>query len=250
MWQTPVTDRTRADVDHAREHRGDPQLHKGAQNFVDWNRLARNMYYVARILEDRGYQIKLTVKANWALGDIPRHSEINQFREDLKQIRRALYAFDGMTWAEFDAQDSNWTQIDARGREASEYFSRNPLPELPYTYYEKINEIERISGVLNDIIQQYGNLYRVSGTFFSGQLSYLPHFIEPHNCEMIWAEWDALDRTWEQIDMERRSASMYFNRCYDPDLEMSWSEWDAASLTWEEIDARNRTATEYFWKRV
>jgi len=252
MWQTPVTDRTQDDVDYAKSNYtlDLPEQFKAAQNHTDWNRFSINLYYLAMILRNRGYQISLRGKPNRTSRDIPPHSEINQYRLDLQQVRRAMFALDGMTWREWDAKGLTWEQIDARSLEAEEYFSNNPIPELPYNHFEKINDIERISDILHEIIQVYGNLFRVSGTFVSGQLSYLPRFIEPHVCDMIWLEWDLMNRTWAQIDAEGRTAEMYFNKCFDPELYMTWAYWDDLDRTWPQIDDEGRTAEQYFWRRI
>lgn len=252
MWQTPVTDRTQDDVDYAKVNYSLdlPEQFKAAQNHTDWNRLSINMYYVANVLTNYGFQIRLNGNPSRGLHDIPSVSEINDYREDLKTIRHALHSFDSYTWEEFDMLDQTWDELDDRGLEASEYFSRHPIPELPYNYFEKINIIEEISLALYEVVQAYGNLFRVSGTFASGQLSYLPRFIEPHVCDMIWLEWDLMDRTWDEIDAEERTADVYFNKCFDPELDMTWDDWDELDRTWQEIDDENRTAEQFFWRRI
>lgn len=256
MWITPVTDRTLNDVEYARsvDRKNMPELLKGIQNYSDWNRLAINMYHLAGILENYGHQITLRVKANWKSGDaaagvpadVPKRSDIDQFRQDLKRLRRALYPFDNYTWEEWHGR--TWTELDTMDLDSSEYFSKHPLPELPYTHYEKINEIERISGVLEEIVQTYGNLFRVSGTFSSGQLSYLPRFIEPHDCAMRWIDFDLMNRTWAEVDDEQRTAELFFNKCHDPYNQMMWSEWNTLNRMWAQIDAEGRTAQDYFRK--
>lgn len=250
MWQTPVTDRTQDDVDYAREHRNEQSVLIGAQNYTDWNRLTRNMAYIANALNDYGYGINITCRCTWYPGDIPRVHEIEAVRDNLNTLRHALYGFYGKTWAEWMEPGYTWAELDAQGKTAIDYFSTRSMPDLPYTQYLKINNLEEWTRDLNNLIGEINGRFRVSGTFASGQLSYLPRFIQPHNCDMIWAEWDSYDRTWAQIDAEGRAANVYFNKCFEPEIYMDWQYWDDLDRTWAQIDAEGRTAQDYFRKDI
>lgn len=249
MWTAPVTNRTLEDVEYARAHRNDDTLHKGAQNFSDWNRLAVNMYHLAELLENYGYVLTLRVRPNWKPGEIPYVREIDRFRIDLQQLRRAVYLFNSYTVAEWEGLGQTCAEIDARGRMAVEYYSKQPVPDLPYTHFEKINEIEKISGWLEETIAAIKKLYRPAGTFSAGQLSCLPRFVEPHRCDMTVLDFNLLYRTVEEMREENRTARQFYDKCFDPWANMTVQEFNDLNRTVAEIDAENRTASEYYRRR-
>ena len=210
MWLPPVTDRTQQDVDFAKENRNRPYLLKGAQNYTDWNRISRNLYYLADVLDRRGFTIRLDGRQDWTVGGLWKTSDICNYREDLKQIRNAFRPFGEDTWDTIHARDFTWEQVNARELETTEYFSFIPIPELPYTHYEKINEFERLTALLESILERYGQSYQVSGTFGSGQVAYLPHLVEPDTHDMMWMEWDFAQQTWRQMKQKGTNAKNYF----------------------------------------
>lgn len=253
MWIEPVFNRTQDDVDYAKANYSLdlPEQFKAAQNYSDWNRLIGNMHHLAELLKDHGHTIELSTRefgrytvAEWnalgrtvtaidarnrtastyyedqnigryRLGDIPFTHEIQMVQDDLGKLRYALFAMMNYTVAEWESKGQAVAEINARGRTAQEFYSRLPVPRLPYTHFQKINDIEEITLALRNIIDSIKHLYRVSGTFQSGQLSYLPRFVEyeiPEPEFMTVAEFNALRRTVLEIRAEERTAADFFRR--------------------------------------
>lgn len=247
MWKAPVTDRTQDDVDYARQHAGEAEPCKGAQNSGDWNRLAQNLCHIAGALESQGYDVPLPLRATWPRGYIPRERGVIALRDALFALRYQLPALGGKTWAEWEGR--SWGELEAEGRFAGDYFASMALPELPYTQYEKVNLLEEWTRRLYLLAGQLPGCFRVAGTLASGQVAVLPRYITLRDCRMMWAEWEAPERSWAEIDAEGRGARLYFDRCYDPDNAMTAAEWDALGRRWVEIDREDRKAEDYF-KRV
>ena len=117
MWITPVTDRTRADVDYARLNRNSPESLKGMRNYTDLQRIANNLRYLRDVLMGYGYTVpELTCRDDWGVGDVPRRADIEKFKADVSAIRATG----------FIAEDTP------------------QVPDLPYLHYQKLNDIERI----------------------------------------------------------------------------------------------------------
>ncbi len=247
MWKVPVTDRTRDDVEYARQHAGQKEPCKGAQNSADWNRLVQNLCHIAGELESDGYTIPLPLRATWPQGHIPERREITAIRDAVFALRYQLYGLERNTWEEWAGR--SWEEIDGEGRFAGDYFSRLRLPDLPYTHYEKINALEEWAQRLCTRAAGLPGCFCVAGSLVSGQATVLPRYIEVRDCRMMWAEWEAPERSWAAIDGEGRAARRYFDGCYNPDNAMTAAEWDALGRRWVEIDAEGRRAEDYF-KRV
>ncbi len=211
-WIPPVTDRTQTDVDFANANRNDPANYKGAQNNTDWQRLTSNMYHLAGVLRDYGYDVILHSRLVWDVGYIPRDNEVYQILEDLVCLRHALLGYFNYSWQQWDGLGRNWAQIDSRKRMSVDYFSSIWLPRMPMTYYEKINILEEWTRLLLEAIEQTKPLLRVSGTFSSGQATYLPRFIDVELEYMDWIGWDSLLRAWTAIDLEQKIAADYFKK--------------------------------------
>jgi len=222
MFISPIFDRTQADIDFARENRNDAVLHKGAWNYTDRNRLVNNMHHIADILNIRGHSIVLksrnfaeyTVyewnnesqtaqainermrtsdtyyhdfsRSRWNLGDVPFRHEIDYMKQDMDVLCHAIRI-----------EHAEYTMI---------------VPELPYSHYEKINDLERITALLNEIKESLKYTYRFAGTFQTGQISYLPHFGEVELGYMTVQEFNDLHRTVAQIAAENRTAALFYRR--------------------------------------
>lgn len=212
MWTTPVIDRTLEDVQYAKEQQGKPELNKGAQNYTDWNRLVGNIYHIASVMGNYGFSVPLNSKAIWAIGDIPQVHEIKQIRTDLQTLRYYLYGFFGYTALEWNALSRTAAELDAEGRTAENYFSKQQIPDLPYTHYVKINHLEQLALDLWQVIDNIKGRYHIAGTYYAGQQSTLPRFIETYDDFLTSLEFDMLDRTAAQIDAENRTAADYFRR--------------------------------------
>ena len=87
---------------------------KGALNISDLNRIENNIAVIAEKLNDT-----VTTKTNWKETDIPLQTDFSRIRSNLLSLRSKLsYILDKYT---------------------------PNVPGLPYNYYSKINDIERIN---------------------------------------------------------------------------------------------------------
>ena len=116
MWKTPIYDRTYSDVRYADQHRDSPLPLKGARNHTDLERITGNIHFLSAWLLEYGYSAPTTCKTDWTLGEVPQRAEINKIRTDVLTLRRAFFVMR----------------------------TTPSTPELPYTHYQKINDIERI----------------------------------------------------------------------------------------------------------
>lgn len=209
----PIFDRTIADVDHAKATREYYEQLKGAQGFVAWNRLTGNMHRMAIMLTGYGYNITLTCKTNWLRGSKPTVGEVTLIRSDLALLRQTLKSLMNYSWSEWTLAALSWQEINNRNRDTEGYFSRIPLPFLPWTHFEKINDVEEITFILDQIIESIKHLFRISGTFASGQVSYLPHFVEvPESDDLTWLDWNLLQKSWQEINDRHRTKENFFKR--------------------------------------
>jgi len=141
-WVNPIINRTQADVDYADAHRGNLTENKGARSHWTLQRIADNMRYIRAQLIERGINVpEILSRDTWLKTDIPRQSEIELIQTDIQMLRDLGYIK-----------------------------STTPfVPVLPWTHYEKLNDIERILYDTVVIITGIGAANRFSGTFFSGQ---------------------------------------------------------------------------------
>lgn len=92
MWQEPIYDRTKYDVDLIKL---DPtnENNKGAYNYEDLNRIENNCEYVKGLLNNSGFfpiQIEIETKTNWNVRDIPNIEEINRIRQNILTLKNGM----------------------------------------------------------------------------------------------------------------------------------------------------------------
>lgn len=92
MWQEPIYDRTRADVDTIKL---DPtnENNKGAYNYTDLNRIENNCKYVMNLLNNSGLlstKLNLVIKTNWNVQDVPRIESINRIRNNIVALQNDM----------------------------------------------------------------------------------------------------------------------------------------------------------------
>jgi hypothetical protein len=137
MWQEPIFDRTLLDVSEV--DGASPANMKGARNASDLNRISGNMKHIRERLLSLGFSMPpIESRGNWLASDIPRYSDILLYKEDITNIREAFP------------------------------LNHEEIPELPYTHYEKLNNIERIIFETESHINRIIAAFRYSGTFHSG----------------------------------------------------------------------------------
>ena len=119
MWNPPIFDRTPEDVEYAAANRGNATENKGARDYRTLNRIAGNMRVIADLLIKNAFPAPvLTSFDDWSMSDIPRESDIRAFKTDLEAIRSA-----GVRFLKPDTPQ---------------------VPDLPFTHWRKLNDIERI----------------------------------------------------------------------------------------------------------
>ena len=142
MWIDPIYDRTLEDVQYANANRDSPQPLKGARNYTDLNRIAGNIHYLSDILSNYGYVSSATCKTAWTLGEVPSYSEFMKIQSDLISLR---YHVVGMV-------------------------TTPVTPGLPYTHYQKINDIEKILFDTEQMIENMAAAWFYSDELYSGEV--------------------------------------------------------------------------------
>jgi len=150
MWLEPVIDRTQADVDYANLNRANVTPNKGARTANDLNRISGNMKYLRDLLVGSGYTVpKMTSRGDWEddSEDFPRQSDIEKFKADITALRNLRIT----------------PPICPK------------VPDLPYTHFQKINDIERIIFELERSLRNMESISYNAGAFyaFSGVGLYL-----------------------------------------------------------------------------
>ena len=142
----PIFDRTLNDVNFARNNRNNPLPLKGAINYVDWNRITGNIHYLSDTLLEYGYNVPVTCKTSWALGEVPPLSEFVKIFNDLNKIKQNYYIM-----------------------------QTTPItPSFSWNHYQKINDIERIIFDVENILQWMLNTTIYSNQNYSNEF---PHVI-------------------------------------------------------------------------
>lgn len=131
-----VIDRTAIDVINKTD--------KGFYNHTDLNRVGHNVDYLSGVLNGYGYAVVVTPKENWAVGEIPRVTEMDLYLTDLNALKAAFY---GAT-----ALPSSMNKIN----------------------YTDANNIEKLLAEIEIYINRMKDGFRKCGTFKSGQGVILP----------------------------------------------------------------------------
>ena len=151
-----ITDRTQADVDYVirlsqkgwsgmtAEEKAEWEYDlKGAYNASDLNRVGNAFNYVAGRLEGAGYSVPVNPKIDWMESDIPTHSDMEIYLNNVEIIRGTL------------------TVLTA-------------TPEVPDDMegltYEEANDIERILLAVDALITNMINAYFYSNEIVCGEV--------------------------------------------------------------------------------
>lgn len=131
-----ITDRTAQDVASGTE--------KGFYNYTDLNRVQAAVATVAQMLTEAGQQTDIPAQTNWALGEIPTHTQMMKYLVDVIFIANQL-ALPMTLWP--------------------------ALPEdMDYLNYKGANAIEQL---LEDVVNFLGLMEQQSihsGTFYAGEV--------------------------------------------------------------------------------
>jgi hypothetical protein len=146
-WQTPIFDRSSADVTYALANSGSSQELKGAFNFSDLNRIESNTKYLQALLLSNGISVSITTKENWNVSDFPQMVAIDRIRQNIKNIIGGFREMAG-----------------------------SPSITLGKDYLDiiDINLLEENINNVNLLLERMIAYFRVSGTFVSGEEVLLP----------------------------------------------------------------------------
>lgn len=141
MWQQPIYNRARADVDLIRL---DPlnENNKGAYNYTDLNRVENNCKYIMDLVNDVGIldnKIQLVIKNDWKMSDIPAITDINRIRNNI------LTLLDDLNIINFEQIKFDNTMD-----------------------YKKANALEKNLSLLKEQLKIYNKEFMICGTFHCG----------------------------------------------------------------------------------
>ncbi|MDR3277421.1 MAG: hypothetical protein LBT12_01500 [Oscillospiraceae bacterium] len=151
-----VTDRTPQDVADAKqlaEKRWDDMTAaerdafsaglKGHYNVSDLLRVEKDVHFLSELLTEYGYNIPVTVKTDWQLGDIPAADDMNgRYLENVRRLYSSFYVYT--------------------------YTPPPPVSILGFTYIQA-NNIEIILGHIYELILKQRKEQPYSGEIYSGE---------------------------------------------------------------------------------
>ena len=156
MWQQPIIDRSQSDVNYANANRASPIPLKGMRNASDLNRISDNLRHLREWLVGLGYTIpEITSRNDWgtitwgAENDIPTHTDNGSLFPRESDI------------ANF--------KIDVAAIRATGIVSpQTPLtPDLPYTHYQKLNDVEKIIFDIEAALRRAEQIAYNAGAFYA-----------------------------------------------------------------------------------
>ena len=179
---TPIANRKQSDVDYANslikkaKKAGWDNLSTsekatylsgmlGSLKSTDLNRIESNCAYLAGLLNQYGYNLTISIKTDWAQTDNINAPQLERIRSNLALILD-VYHLDAMKTFE-DLGNTTFAELGATTFEDLKK-SNLMVPMVPTTYV-KINTIEDIIGIVDDMIAHMKLSFRKSGTFRSGQ---------------------------------------------------------------------------------
>ena len=118
---TPITNRTNADVEYARDHQNDlTNKNIGAWNYTDANRVCNNLKYAAEYMYEQGFlsqPYSMQIKLDWKETDIITSETLNSMIvNNINHLK--TYSRDDLTWypiasiANMDYNLANWLERD------------------------------------------------------------------------------------------------------------------------------------------
>lgn len=151
-----ITDRTQADVEHAKSlhEKGLSRMTaeelsewlgglKGWYDYRDLNRVGEAMIYIRDRLKAVGEVVDIKPRTDWSLSDLPTRSAIAEYLNNVKRLREAIKV-------------------------------TLETPETPdnglLLNYEEANDIERILEYLEILIDKIEQAYLYSGEIYAGEV--------------------------------------------------------------------------------
>jgi hypothetical protein len=127
----------------------------GYYKHTDLKRVSHNARHLAGLLNGYGYAVTVNPKTDWAVGDIPRDSEMVRYLGDVQSVKTAFY---GTT----------------------------PLPEsMERIDYRDANNIEKLLEEIETYINRMVAGFRKCGTFRAGQGVILPRKTQWFNFQIV-----------------------------------------------------------------
>lgn len=157
-FSTLVTDRTQADVNRVKQisekikngTASESELAefnsaamKGAYNYTDLNRVGLAIQYVSDLLNNFGYLVSVSPKANWTENDYPTYSDIALYLSDLSKLREV-------------------------------FAMMQSTPDIPKGMekltFAEANNIEKILVDINELLMKSTQAWFYSGELFAGEV--------------------------------------------------------------------------------
>lgn len=134
---TPITNRTQADVEYARQNQSDlTNKNKGAWNYTDCNRVCNNLKYAAEWMYEQGFLTEpysMQIKLDWKETDIITYETLNEMIvQNMNNLK--TYSRPDLTWYPI-ASIANMDYSLANGleRNINELATQLPIPPDKYT---------------------------------------------------------------------------------------------------------------------
>ena len=134
---TPITNRTQADVEYARQNQHDlVNKHIGAWNYTDLNRICNNLKYAAEYMHEQGFlstPYEMQIKTDWTENDIITYETLNtMIVQNMNNLK--TYSRPDLTWypissiVNMDYGLANWIE-----RNIHMMATQVPMPPDKYT---------------------------------------------------------------------------------------------------------------------
>lgn len=111
---------------------------RGCYGISDLNRVEEAVEYLAQLLDNSGFKVRVDVKTDWEYDDIFDERDLNRYLQNITNLRAAI-------------NDANIKQV----------------PDT-YTPYYKANDIEKILIAIEQKVKQYYDVFIYSGVIESG----------------------------------------------------------------------------------
>lgn len=134
---TPITDRTYADVEYARQHQNDlVNKHKGAWNYTDANRICNNLKYATEYMYEQGFlkePYTIQIKLDWKETDIITYEVLNNMIvNNMNNLK--TYSRPDLNWYPIASiANLNYTIANGLERNIHALATQEPIPPDKYT---------------------------------------------------------------------------------------------------------------------
>lgn len=134
---TPITNRTRVDVEYARQNQADlTNKNKGAWNYTDCNRVCNNLKYAAEWMYEQGFlsePYEMTIKLDWKETDIITYETLNNM---IVNNMNNLYTYSrpDLNWSPIAGiANMDYSLANRLERNINELATQIPIPPDKYT---------------------------------------------------------------------------------------------------------------------